>query len=84
MRIKLIGLLAALLLAIPAFAQQAAREGAPRNISLFGWDGAQRAHVATPGTIGNNDADFARGRDTGETGATWAAMSSVYLIEGKV
>jgi len=45
MRIKLIGLLAVLLLAIPAFAQRTARDGAPRNIILFGWDGAQRAHV---------------------------------------
>jgi hypothetical protein len=45
MCIKLFGLLAPLLLAIPAFAQQAGREGTPRNIILFGWDGAQRAHV---------------------------------------
>jgi len=45
MRNKLVGLSAAMLLAIPVFAQQAAGEGAPRNIILFGWDGAQRAHV---------------------------------------
>ena len=45
MRIKFIGLLAGLLLAIPALAQQAASDGARRNVILFGWDGAQRAHV---------------------------------------
>lgn len=33
------------LLAVPAWAQQSSREGPPRNIILFGWDGAQRAHV---------------------------------------
>lgn len=28
-----------------ALGQDASREGPPRNIILFGWDGAQRAHV---------------------------------------
>jgi hypothetical protein len=41
----MLGLLAAVLLAVPAFGQGASREGPPRNIILFGWDGAQRAHV---------------------------------------
>ncbi|HUT11181.1 MAG TPA: alkaline phosphatase family protein [Thermoguttaceae bacterium] len=38
-------LLAVLLLAIPAFAADPAREGPAKNVILFGWDGAQRAHV---------------------------------------
>jgi hypothetical protein len=41
----MLGLLAAVLLAVPAFGQGASREGPPRNIILIGWDGAQRAHV---------------------------------------
>ena len=45
MRKGMLGLLAAVLLAVPAFGQGASREGPPRNIILFGWDGAQRAHV---------------------------------------
>jgi len=45
MRKGLWGLLAAVLLAVPAFGQGASREGPPRNIILIGWDGAQRAHV---------------------------------------
>jgi hypothetical protein len=32
-------------LAVTASAQDARRAGAPKNIILFGWDGAQRAHV---------------------------------------
>lgn len=32
-------------LATPAMAQQAARQAPPRNVILFGWDAAQRAHV---------------------------------------
>jgi len=45
MRKGMLGLLAAALLAVPAFGQGASREGPPRNIILIGWDGAQRAHV---------------------------------------
>jgi len=45
MRKGMLGLLAAVLLAVPAFGQGASREGPPRNIILIGWDGAQRAHV---------------------------------------
>ncbi len=45
MRKGILGLLAAVLLAVPAFGQGASREGPPRNIILIGWDGAQRAHV---------------------------------------
>jgi len=45
MRKGMLGLLAAVLLAVLAFGQGASREGPPRNIILIGWDGAQRAHV---------------------------------------
>ena len=45
MRNVVICLVAAALLVTPAFAQDASREGAPQNVILFGWDGAQRAHV---------------------------------------
>jgi hypothetical protein len=38
-------LFVASILAVSASAQDASREGPPRNIILFGWDGAQRAHV---------------------------------------
>lgn len=32
-----------------------------------------RAHVATPGPVGNNDANSACGHDVDEPGTTWAA-----------
>jgi len=32
-------------LATPSWAEETSREGPPKNIILFGWDGAQRAHV---------------------------------------
>ena len=38
-------LVAPLLFVVSASAQAASPEGAPRNVILFGWDGAQWAHV---------------------------------------
>jgi hypothetical protein len=35
----------ATILAVPAIAADASREGPPRNIILVGWDGARRGHV---------------------------------------
>ena len=45
MRTSITCLLLASLFAVSASAQDASREGTPRNVILFGWDGAQRAHV---------------------------------------
>ncbi len=45
MRTATICLFVAAMFAAPALAQDASREGPPRNVILFGWDGAQRAHV---------------------------------------
>jgi hypothetical protein len=39
-----------------------------------------RAHVATPGPVGDNDATSARGRDTAERRAAWAAISGTCRI----
>jgi arylsulfatase A-like enzyme len=41
----LTSLSAAIILAIPAMGADAARQGPPKNVILFGWDGAQRAHL---------------------------------------
>jgi len=38
-------LVVAVVVAVPLWAQGASRDGPPQNIVLFGWDGAQRAHV---------------------------------------
>ena len=45
MRNAMICLVVASMLAVPAWAQDASREGTPQNVILFGWDGAQREHV---------------------------------------
>ena len=45
MRALLSVLLTAILLVSPALAEQSQGEGPPKNVILFGWDGAQRAHV---------------------------------------
>jgi hypothetical protein len=45
MRKALVWVFVASMLALPAWAEDASRQDAPRNIVLFGWDGAQRAHV---------------------------------------
>ncbi|HUT95381.1 MAG TPA: alkaline phosphatase family protein [Thermoguttaceae bacterium] len=45
MRNAMLCLMVASMLAVPAWAQDASREGAPQNVILFGWDGAQREHV---------------------------------------
>jgi len=38
-------LVVAAVVAVPLWAQGASRDGPPQNIILFGWDGAQRAHI---------------------------------------
>lgn len=45
MRTVLRCLLVATLAMVPTLARGADRQGPPRNIMLFGWDGAQRAHL---------------------------------------
>jgi len=45
MRKALVWVFVASMLAFPAWAEDASRRDPPRNIVLFGWDAAQRAHV---------------------------------------
>lgn len=45
MRTVITWLFVAALLGAPAMAADASREAPPKNVILFGWDGAQRAHV---------------------------------------